>query len=176
MKDLKSLLPPHDLRTLLRVGEVVQSVRDQKNFDDFFNLLFQHEYHLVMRVANAVEKITRSHPQFLKPHKKQLLSLLRSTAGKELKWHVAKLIPRVTLAKSELKDVWGILTWHTRNPNESKIVRVNSLQALYMLAQQFPELQHDYEHTLKAIEHDPFPSIQARIGKLKKMASVAAKR
>jgi hypothetical protein len=175
MKDFAPLLLGGDLRSLARTHEVVKAVHDQETFDDLFTLLFHHERLLVMRAADAVEKITLSHPHFLFPHKKQLLNLLKSRTNKEVKWHVAQLVPRINLTQNELKEVWGVLTHQTQNPNESKIVRVDSLQALYELSQQFPEYRKQFEQALQAIEHEPYPSIQARVRKLKKLLAKTAK-
>jgi len=171
MKDLASLLLGGDLRSLGRMHELLQAVDNQETFDVLFNMIFHHERALAMKAADAVEKITREKPHYLKPHKAQLMSLLRSAVNKEIKWHVAQLIPRIDLTQNELKDVWGILTHQTQNPNESKIVRVNSLQALYELSVRFAELKSTFEHTLQTIGHDPYPSIQARIRKLKKIST-----
>lgn len=171
MNDFSSLAEGGDLRSLMSGKDVVQIVKDQKSFDALFNLLFHHERILVMRAADAVEKITRTNSQFLKPHKNQLLSLLKNAVNKELKWHVAQLIPRVELTKAEMKEVWGILTHQTQNPNESKIVRVNSLQALYAISLQFPAKKNMFEEIMHMIEHEPYPSIQARVRKLRKVLS-----
>lgn len=166
--DFAPLLLGKDLRSVSRSKEVVRSVVDQESFDELFSFLLHHERLLVMRAADAIEKITLQHPEFLLPHKMQLLSLLRSSIHKELKWHMALLISRVMLGEEELREVWGILSYWVQNPNESKIVRVNSLQGMFEIAQQHPVLGDSFNHIVRAVEHEPIPSLQARIRKLKR--------
>ena len=167
-KDFAPLLLGKDLRSIARSDEVARSVEDQESFDELFNLLLHHERLLVMRAADAIEKITIDDRKFLDPHRSQLLSLLKSAIHKELKWHIAALVTRVTLTPDELREVWGVLTYWTQNPNESKIVRVNSLQGLYDLSREHPCLKEAFDHTLQVVEHEPIPSLQAKIRKLRK--------
>lgn len=121
-----------------------------------------------MRAADAVEKITIRNKHYLVPHKDQLLAVLKSADHKELKWHVAQLLPRIPLKKEEAQEVWFMLKHWCLNPNESRIVRVNALQGMFDLSVMFPELKNDFILTLNKIEHEPVPSLQARIRKLKK--------
>jgi len=123
-----TLLLGKDLRTLGQNRIVVQTVRDQRNFDELFSLIFHHERSLVMRAVDAIEKITSRHPEFLAPHKLQLLSVLRSADHKELNWHLRHLLTGKNFRLAELKDVWQMLAYWALNKNESKIVRVNALQ------------------------------------------------
>jgi hypothetical protein len=165
---LTHLLLGKDLRTIRQNRIVVQSINDQQTFDELFALVFHHERQLVMRAVDAVEKVTSKHPEFLKPHKFQLLSILKSADHKELKWHIAQLIPRVDLSTEELEKVWHTLSYWVLNKNESKIVRVNALQGLFDLSQKYVGLKPDVENIFAAIEHEMIPSMQARIRKLKK--------
>jgi len=153
MKNFEHLLLGGDLRSVARILEAIRAVQDQQSFDIFFKLIFHHERQLVMRAADAVEKITRMFPWFLAPHKGQLLDLLNSAINIELKWHVAQLITRVPLTYKDLKNVWSILAHQAQNPNESKIVRVNSIEAMYTLSQQFPELKNKFMTALHSVEH-----------------------
>jgi hypothetical protein len=161
------LLLGKDLRRLRNASSVIKIVQNQKEFDELFALLFHHERTLVMRTADAIEKITRRQKQFLKPHKAQLLSLMRGAVNHELQWHIAQLLPRLDLTPEEMKEVWGVLSYWALNPNESKIVRVNSLQALFDLSLEKKELQSSFNKTLRSLEREPIPSIQARIKKIK---------
>jgi hypothetical protein len=167
-KDFTVLLLGKDLRSIARTNEVVRAVVNQESFDELFNLLLHHERLLVMRAADGIEKVTIHHPEFLAPHKKQLLSLLHSSIHKELKWHMALLVSRVSLTDDELKEVWGILSYWVRNPNESKIVRVNSLQGMYEMTEKYTALKPLFDEIVRDVEHEPIPSLQARIKKLRK--------
>lgn len=166
---LTRLLLGHDLRKLKNVKKVLDAVKDQHSFDELFGLIFHHERPLVMRAADAVEKITLKNKGYLEPHKGQLLAILKSADHKELKWHIAQLLPRVTLTKQEVDDVWHKLTYWALNRNESKIVRVNALQGLFDISRSHSEWQKDFNQTLSAIEHEAIPSLQARIRKLKRL-------
>jgi hypothetical protein len=165
------LLLGKDLRTITQNSSLVESVHDQQTFDELFSLVFHHERPLVMRAVDAVEKVSLKHPEFLKPHKSQLLRVLKSAEHKELKWHIAQLMPRIDLTKDELKEVWHALVYWVLNKNESKIVRVNALQGLFDLAKDEPDLKAEFGRVVSAIEHEMIPSIQARIRKLKRIKS-----
>ena len=148
---------------------LITAVQDQSTFDELFNLTLHHERPLVMRAVDAVEKITQKHPEFLAPHKAQLLSILKSADHKELKWHIAQLLSRVELTASEVDEVWHLLTYWVLNRNESKIVRVNALQGLFELSLINVRLRNDFLNTMAQLEHEAIPSLQARIKKIKKL-------
>lgn len=160
-----------DLRSIGRSDEVVRLVQDQTDFDELFKLLLHHERLLVMRAADAIEKITTTRKQFLEPHKDQILILARSAMDKELKWHIAQLISRIPLSTPEVKEVSDLLVYWAKNPHESKIVRVKALQGLYELSLQFPNLKDRLEDTISILEHEPIPSLRARIRKLRRQHS-----
>src|SRR5690349_8848486 len=115
---LSNLLIGKDLRTVRQYSIVVRSVRDQASFDELFRLTLHHERPLAMRAVDAIEKITLKRPEFLAPHKNQLLSILKSADHKELKWHVAQLISKVELTTDELAEVWHLLSYWALNRNE----------------------------------------------------------
>ena len=161
------LLLGKDLRTTRQNSAIVNSIHDQRTFDELFSLVFHHERPLVMRAIDAVEKVTSKRPEFLITHKSQLLAILNSADHKELKWHIAQLIPRVDLTVAELKDVWNKFAYWALNKTESKIVRVNAIQGLFDLSKVNRELKDDFEKIISGVEHEMIPSIQARIRKLK---------
>lgn len=171
-KNLAHMLLGRDLRRIKGSNEVARVVQDQQRFDELFALLLHHERPLVMRSADAIEKITRHHPQFLFPHHAQIISLMHGSVNIELKWHIAQLLPRLRLTRTELKEVWGTLTYWTRNPNESKIVRVNALQGLFELAQKHSALKKDFIATMNSLDHELIPSLTARVKKLKKLSDL----
>lgn len=83
---------------------------------------------LCMRAADVVEKVTRQRPDLLQPYKERLLGALAATAQSEVRWHVAQMLPRLTLAAAERERAYELLAGFLGD--SSQIVRVNALQAL----------------------------------------------
>jgi hypothetical protein len=59
-----------------------------------------------MRAADAAEKVTRKHHEYLPPHKKELLSLMIVA---KLRWHLAVMVPRIPLEAKEIRAVMSAL-------------------------------------------------------------------
>src|SRR5689334_4277556 len=114
-----------------------------------------------MRSADAIEKITLVNPGYLEPHKESLLGLLNTAQQKELKWHVALLVARLKLNKSELGKAWVTLSGWASDQDESRIVRVNSIQGLFELLEYAPGLRGDFGLTLARLEMEEVPSLRA---------------
>jgi hypothetical protein len=167
-KKLTDKFKDGDLRTIKGVDSIIKQIKTAKDFDNLFKGLFDANRHIVMRSADAIEKITLTHRQYLQKHKNELLKLCNDVEHIELKWHLAQLIARLKLNEDEIGFVWDILTRWALYKKESKIVRVFSLQGLFDLLEQAPELRTDYEQTLATLEGEPIPSIAARIRILRK--------
>ena len=156
------------MRSIGRSNKIASSIDNQESFDELFQQLFHPDRKVVMRSADAVEKITLKNPAFLKQHKASILKLVETARHIELKWHLALIASRLELARREFRKVWQILTDWANNKKESKIVRVNSMQGLFNLLQTNQELKQDFNLTLNRIEKENIPSINARIKKIKK--------
>jgi hypothetical protein len=167
--DLIPLLVGKDLRTIRQNSIVIKAIHDQGSFDKLFSLVFHHERAVAMRAADAVEKITLHHPEYLQQHRTQLIALFTSADHIEMKWHVIQLMPRLAISHSESLAICQRLKYFAENPNESKIVRINAMQALYEFGQKDLAVEPVFNEVLLTLEHVPIPSIQARIRKLQRM-------
>jgi len=165
MEFIEKYLQGGDLRSIGISEKLLKLIKNQKDFDILFNYLNNSNRLISMRAADAIEKITIKHPQYLKSHKKEILQLTSKPIEKELKWHLALLIPRLNLTIKEIEGQWEILQTWASNTSESKIVRVNSLQALYELSNKSPDLILEFNTIINQIESEKIPSINARIRK-----------
>ena len=129
--EFEKLLKGGDLRSIGQSNAIISMVQNQESFDALFQQLFSTDRNVVMRAADAIEKITRKGVSYLKPHKREILSLCSSAKDIELKWHLALLVPRLSLTSKELGQIWQTLTTWATDRKESRIVRVNSLQGLF---------------------------------------------
>jgi hypothetical protein len=85
-----------DLRSIGRANEVVAEViADPKLFAAVFSGLQSDNAVLRARAADAVEKITARHPEYLGPYRKSLIGPLAQCDQKEVRWHLAQMLPRI---------------------------------------------------------------------------------
>ncbi len=166
MTDILSYLIEGDLRSISKVDQLVEQITTQADFDVLFKYLQTDDRLVVMRAADAVEKITRQNPQFLVAHKKAYLSLLTKAKNKELKWHLAQLAVRLSYSSEELEVVWQRLQKWVTTKKESKIVRVNAVQALFELSQIDQSRQQQFHKIAQILKGEGVPSIDARLRKL----------
>ncbi|MFC4873154.1 hypothetical protein [Negadavirga shengliensis] len=167
MSHFKDILKGDDRRSIGMADQVVEHVNDQQTFDELFREFYNTDRMVVMRAADAIEKITLRKPDYLKTHKDDILMLCHRAEYIELKWHLALLVSRLDLTKKEAANVWNTLTNWVTDKKESKIVRVNALQGLYNILQSNKELTEDFRLILQEVERENIPSINARIRKLK---------
>jgi len=122
-----------DRRSIGNSEEVVQTVsKNPALFEELFSGLLADDPVVRMRAADAVEKITRARSELLQPWKNMLLSTASAFKEKELRWHVAQLIPRLRLTGTERKLAEQILMDYLEDG--SSIVKTFSMQALVELA------------------------------------------
>ena len=102
MDDLLQKLQGGDRRSIGRVGEVVAQVLDDPSqFETIFDGMLSDDPILRMRCADATEKVTAAHPEYLQPHKPCLLHQVAEIQQQEVRWHVAQMLPRLELSRVE---------------------------------------------------------------------------
>ena len=157
-----------DLRSIGKADRIVAQIKDQADLDELFKGLFDPDRKVVMRTADAIEKITLTHPMYLQKHKDEIIALCKSSQAIELKWHLAQLLPRLRLTAQEVEKCWNILSEWAADRNESRIVRVNSLQGLFELSERIKNGRSEFDRIADQVEPERIPSINARIRKLRR--------
>ena len=87
-----------------------------------------------MRASDALEKITQDYPAWLIPFKKKLLTDIALINQKEVRWHLAQILPRLNLSKKERQMVYDLMQSYLND--ESSIVKTCAMQALVDIALQ----------------------------------------
>lgn len=163
----EQILNNGDLRSLNGVDMVIKMVHSKSEFDTLFSCLKSSNRLVVMRAADAIEKISRSHPEYLEPHKQTIIGYSQIAENKELKWHLAQLLPRLLLDNVEFRNVCELLEKWVMDPNESKICRVSALQGLFELHTIYGKNISKFIGLLDQLEQEDIPSLNARIRQLK---------
>lgn len=163
-----------DLRSIGKSNSLVSSIQLQKDFDVLYKCLSHPDRKVVMRTADAIEKITAVHPSYLAKYKSDILEIgNKGELNKELQWHLALLITRLPLNKLELGKAWILLASWATNKLTSRIVRVNSIQGLFELSNDQPSLSRKLQEILNSLEQENVPSLHARVKSLRKPMAVS---
>ena len=139
-ENILALLAGGDRRSISRADEVAAMVlKSPKLFSRLIAGLWSQDTVVRMRAADAAEKITRKNQAVLRPHKKALLGLMHEAMEKEMRWHLAVLIPRLPLNVRE--RLMAMAALHHYLEDRSSIVRTFALQGMADLAQGDPGLR-----------------------------------
>src|ERR1041385_1448722 len=167
MKPILEHLKGGDLRSIGKSGEAVRTVlRNAALFSDLMAGLLDSNRLVRMRAADAVEKATRNHPDWLQPWKQDLLNTVSTSEHKELRWHVAQLLPRLRLTSAEKAKAVRILMAYLED--KSSIVKTFSMQALADLAMQDEQFLEQVAPLLKRLTRTGTPAMKSRGRKLLK--------
>lgn len=135
MENIEKLLSVGDLRSAGNSEKVVKMVLANPDlFDEVVNAIFSDNPGTRMRASDAVEKITRDYPEYLKPHKRTFLNKIAKIEQKEVRWHVAQILPRLSLTSKEKDKVYNLMMDFIND--KSSIVRTFAMQALTDIAMQ----------------------------------------
>jgi hypothetical protein len=164
-KDLLTLLRGADRRSIGRADEVVVAVLKQPAlFPELIAGLWDVDPVVRMRAADAVEKVSRKQPELLHPFKAELLGLLAEASQRELRWHLAQMVPRLAFTRKERLRAASLLKDYLKD--RSSIVKTFAMQALSDLANTdwalFPETIEVLEQATRA----GTPAMRARARKL----------
>lgn len=159
-----------DRRSIGSADEVAQEIAaDQALFDQVFEAIFFDDPVVRMRAADAVEKASRIHPERLFPHKNALLEELAQIQQREVRWHLAQMLPRLPLTLAERRRAVAVV--ESFLDDKSTIVRVNALEALTTLARGVAELEAKARERLDAALEAGTPAEKARARRLLKAES-----
>jgi hypothetical protein len=154
-----------DRRSIGCVSEVVARVlADRRLFEALFAGLRSDNPVVRARAADAVEKVTLVHPDWLVPYKRHLLGPLACCKQAEVRWHVAQMLPRVRWTAQEQGRVHRLLVGYLRDA--SSIVKTCAMQALVDLTKQAPDSRPTAVRLVKRLTLRGTPAMRARGRKL----------
>jgi len=165
MEFILEKLEGYDRRSIGRSNEVVKEVLANPSlFGDLLEGMLSQDPIIRMRAADAVEKITSKHPEWLQPYKSKIIRQASKIEQQEVRWHVAQLFSRLQLTRKERGVVVGILSDFLTD--KSKIVKTFSMQALADIAEQDAELREPIIEQLEELTRTGSPAMKSRGKKL----------
>ena len=161
------MLGGEDRRSIGRSNAVVKLVQQgPKRFAELIHCLWDNDEVVRMRAADAAEKISAAQPALLRRYKAELLGLLMETEQIELRWHLAQMVPRLSLTAAERQRAAATLELYLED--RSSIVRTFALQALTDLSQYDASLRGHVRKLLEEALRSGSAAMKARARKLLK--------
>lgn len=165
MTDVLNMLEEGDLRSVGKVSEVLRIVAEQPEiFPDLIQAMTHPDPGIRMRASDAVEKISRTDPEYLQAHKAFLLNEVMAQSQQEVRWHLVQIVPRLELSAEERSQTAEKFFSYLEDP--SKIVQTNTLQALVDLAWEDDELFPRVRTAVEKLAEEGSPAVSNRAGKL----------
>jgi len=156
-----------DRRSIGRSPEVVAHIlADPALFDPVFDAIGDDDLLVRMRAADAIEKVSARRPELLRPHARRLLEL-GEIEQREVRWHVAQMLPRVPLTAPQRRRAVALL--ETYLDDRSGIVRTWAMDALAQLAADDPDLRRRLLPLVRSATETGTPAMRARGRKLLRM-------
>lgn len=160
------MLAGGDRRSIGRVDEVVAEVlNDRGLLAVLFDGMLSDDPIIRMRSADAAEKVTTLHSEYLQPFKTTLLQQVAQVDQQEVRWHVAQMVPRLDMTAEERDMVVEMLIQFLGD--KSKIVQTFSMQALADLAEENPMLGSCVIPLIDQLIETGSPAVRMRGLKLK---------
>ncbi|MDC7787802.1 hypothetical protein PQJ75_26445 [Rhodoplanes sp. TEM] len=123
-------------------------------------LLFDLDRGVRMRAADALEKASALAPELLRDHEQRLIVCAEDAADPELKWHLARMLPRLALEPHDRAAALDIV--HGWLADDSVVVRVEALDAFAALAAGDPALAAEVQRRLDEALASGRPAEKAR--------------
>ena len=156
-----------DRRSIGRANAVAAvAAGDRRQFAELIQGLWDADEVVRMRAADAAEKASRERAELLAPYKAELLGLLAEATQQELRWHLAQMISRLPIGRSERKKAAEVLK--TYLDDRSSIVRTFAMQALADMATADEELRQEVTEIIQVLTKTGSAAMRARGRKLLK--------
>lgn len=133
-------------------------------FDELMGGLLAEDPVVRMRAADAAEKVTREHPEWLVRYKRMLLDLASRETEKEVRWHLAQMLPRLPLTAGERREVADVMRGYLED--RSSILRTLALHALTDLTKADGEGREEVRALLEQAVRSGTPAMRARAKRL----------
>jgi hypothetical protein len=154
---------------------VAEVLNDPSLFEVVFNWVLSDDPLVRMRCADALEKITLEHPEYLQPFKARFLQEIAQSKQREVRWHLAQMLPRLGLSAEERAVAVEVLGDYLND--KSKIVKTFSMQALADLVEQEASLRERVIPILEELSETGSSAMKSRgrklLRKLRPSASTA---
>lgn len=117
--------------SLGRTDEVIETVlSDKQRLDELYTCVFNDDAWIRMRAIDAIEKVCRKHPNWIKPYTDKFQNELAKSDQPSIQWHVAQMYAQLDMNDNQKKFAIDWLTSLLSSKEVDWIVSVNAMKTL----------------------------------------------
>lgn len=155
-----------DLRSIGKANEVAETViKNPSLFPEVFEGILDNDPLIRMRAADALEKVSSKHPEYLQPFKTRLIQEVSKVDQQEVQWHAAQMFGYIDLTQDERDEIIEIL-FRWLEESKSNIVKVCSMQTLAEFAEKDERNRNEIIKIIKKVTKKGSPAVANRGKKL----------
>jgi HEAT repeat protein len=115
------------------------------------------------RTADALEKVSRSHPELLAPHLAQLIELATSDSVAMVRWHLAMILGTLGALGHRTERITSTLI--ELLADRSAFVKSWAIASLALVGREHPQFKGEIIPALGALRNDRSIAVRARVSK-----------
>jgi hypothetical protein len=138
------------------------ALRDPRMFDALIDAMRSTDRALALHSAEAADLASAGNPLLLEPHKRALLGRLAQIDQREIRWHVAQMLPRLRLEGDERERAVALVVGWLEGRDGSAMAAAGGFESLVVLADGDPQLIETVRPVLERHASGGPPAIRAR--------------
>jgi hypothetical protein len=138
------------------------AARDPRLFAGLIDAMRSTDRLLAARSAEAADKASAANPALLEAHKADLLGRLAQIEQREIRWHVAQMLPRLRLEDDERERAVALVVGWLEGRDGGAMAVAGGFESLAVLADDDPRLVETIKPVLERHANDGPSAIRAR--------------
>jgi hypothetical protein len=148
MKLRETILKEHSKANCLRI--ITWIGKDQKRFDQLFNLFLNDEYRVVQRAAWPLSYIVIEHPRLIEKHFSKLIkNLHRPNIHDAVKRNTLRLLQEISIPQRFHGEIMNTCFEYIISPAEKAAIKAFSLTILQNLSKQYPDIKQELKTVIE---------------------------
>lgn len=148
MKLRETILKEHSKASCTKI--VTWIGKDQKKFDQLFDLFLNDEYRVVQRAAWPLSYIVIDHPPLIQKHFSKLIkNLHKPNIHDSVKRNTLRLLQEISIPQKFHGEVMNTCFNYIISPTEKAAIKAFSLTILQNLSKQYPDIKQELKTVIE---------------------------
>ncbi len=142
-------------------------ISSQSDFENLFRQLVSKNSYEAEKALYILKQLPTELASYLNSRSAEIIELISGTENNIQKRSLATIATLIDFTELEVPIIWEYLSRWVLDKKEGRIVRANSVEALFRLSENNPSMSKAFEEIIIKLSSERIPSIYGRLKKLK---------